>query len=96
MSETPAKTFGLYPRKGAIQIGSDADLVIFDPTKTWTISNTNQHSKAGFTLYEGNTVTGAVELTMQRGREIVEHGELRATKGNAQFLKTDTSHFYNQ
>lgn len=94
MSETPAKTFGLYPQKGALQVGSDADLVIFDPNKTWTITNANQHSKAGFTLYEGRTVTGAVELTMQRGRVIVENGELRAENGRAQFLKTDTSHFY--
>src|SRR5581483_1457309 len=94
LSETPAKTFGLYPRKGALQVGSDADLVIFDPTKTWTISNANQHSKAGFTLYEGRTVTGAVELTMQRGRILVENGALRAKRGSAQFLKTDTAHFY--
>lgn len=95
MSETPAKTFGLYPRKGAIQIGSDADLVIFDPTKTWTISNANQHSLAGFTLYEGKTVTGAVELTMQRGKILVENGALRGERGSARFLKTDTSHFYS-
>lgn len=95
MSETPAKTFGLYPRKGALQVGSDADLVIFDPNRTWTISNANQHSKAGFTLYEGRTVTGAVELTMQRGRILVENGELRAQKDRAQFLKTDTSHLYD-
>ncbi len=94
MSETPAKTYGLYPRKGAIQVGSDADLVIFNPHKTWTITNANQHSLAGFTMYEGKTVTGAVELTMQRGRVLVEQGELRAEKGVGQFLKTDTSHFY--
>lgn len=95
MSETPAKTFGWYPRKGALDVGSDADLVIFDPSKTWTISNANQHSKAGFTLYEGRTVTGAVELTMQRGRIIVERGELRAQKGHAQFLPTNTAHLYS-
>lgn len=94
LSETPAKTFGLYPRKGALQVGSDADLVIFDPNKTWTITNANQHSKAGFTLYEGRTVTGAVELTMQRGRVLVENGELQAQKKGAQFLTTVTSHLY--
>ncbi len=94
LSETPAKTYGLYPRKGAIRIGSDADLVIFDPQKTWTITNANQHSKAGFTLYNDKTVTGAVELTMQRGRIVVENGALRAQRGAGQFLKTDTSHFY--
>lgn len=94
MSETPAKTFGLYPQKGALRVGSDADLVIFDPHKTWTISNCNQHSRAGFTLYEGRTVTGAVNLTMQRGRIIVENGTLRAEKGHARFLPTNTSHLY--
>lgn len=94
MSETPAKTFGLYPRKGALRVGSDADLVIFDPAKTWTISSANQHSCAGFTLYEGRTVTGAVELTMQRGRVIVENGKLHAEKGHARFLPTQTSHLY--
>lgn len=94
MSETPAKTFGLYPRKGAIKVGSDADLVIFDPHKTWTLANANQHSQAGFTMYEGMTVTGAVELTMQRGRILVENGARCAERGSAQFLKTDTSHFY--
>lgn len=94
MSETPAKTFGLYPRKGAIQVGSDADLVIFDPTKTWTISNANQHSRAGFTLYEGQSVTGAVELTMQRGRILVENGTLTNLERGAQFLATSTSHLY--
>jgi dihydropyrimidinase len=94
LSETPAKVFGLYPQKGTLQVGSDADLIIFDPTKTWTVSASNQHSKAGFTLYEGRMVTGAVEMTMQRGRVIVENGELRGTPGSARFLKTDTSHLY--
>ncbi len=95
MSETPAKTFGLYPQKGALQVGSDADLVIFDPNKTWKISNANQHSQAGFTLYENRTVTGAVELTMQRGRVLVENGEVRAERGHARFLKTNTAHLYD-
>lgn len=94
MSETPAKTYGLYPQKGALRVGSDADLVIFDPTRQWTITASSQHSKAGFTLYEGKTVTGAVELTMQRGRVLIENGELCAEKRSAQFLKTNTSHFY--
>lgn len=94
MSETPARTFGLYPQKGALRAGSDADLVVFDPGRTWTISKTNQHSRAGFTLYEGRTVTGAVELTMQRGRVIVEGGQLRAARGHARFLRTSTAHLY--
>lgn len=94
MSETPAKIFGLYPEKGSLRVGADADLVIFDPAKSWTIASSNQHSKAGFTLYEGRTVTGAVDLTMQRGKVIVENGELKATPGSARFLKTNTSQLY--
>lgn len=94
MSETPARTFGLYPQKGVIQVGADADLVIFDPAKSWTISASNQHSKAGFTLYEGRRVTGAVDATIQRGRIIVADGALRAARGNAHFLSTHTSHLY--
>lgn len=94
MSETPAKIFGLYPQKGSLRVGADADLVIFDPAKTWTIGASNQHSQAGFTLYEGRQVTGAVDLTMQRGKVILEKGELQAKPGNARYLKTNTSNLY--
>lgn len=96
MSETPAKLFGWYPQKGALRVGSDADLVIFDPAKTWTISHVNQHSNAGFTMYQSRKVTGAVELTMQRGEIICRNGELVGQRGRAKFLPTDTSHVYCQ
>jgi dihydropyrimidinase len=94
LSETPAKLFGLYPRKGTLQVGSDADLVIFDPAKTHTITAATQHSRAGYTLYEGRPLTGAVVMTLQRGEVIVENGELLGRPGRGQFLKTDTSHLY--
>lgn len=94
MSEMPARLFGLYPKKGTIAVGSDADLVIFDPNKTHTISAATQHSCAGYTLYEGQSITGAPVLTMQRGQVIVENGELRAKPGRASFLKTNTSRLY--
>lgn len=95
MCETPAKLFGIYPRKGALAPGSDADLVIWDPTRVHTISAATQHSGAGYTLYEGRQVMGAPVLTMQRGAAIVEDGKLVAQPGRAQFLATDTSHLYN-
>ena len=95
MSETPAKIFGLFPKKGTLQIGSDADLVIFDPTKTHTLSAKDLHSGAGYTPYEGHEVTGAPILTMQRGKVIFEEGRLLAEPGRAQFLATDTSHLYD-
>lgn len=94
MSEMPARMFGLFPKKGTIAVGSDADLVIFDPDKVQTLSASTQHSRASYTLYEGRKVTGAPGLTMQRGEVIVANGELRAKSGRANFLKTDTSHLY--
>lgn len=94
MSETPAKLFGLYPRKGTLQGGSDADLVIWDSTRTHTLAAASQHSGAGYTLYEGREVTGALDMTMQRGRVIVEGGHLVARPGQVCFLPTHTSHLY--
>ncbi len=94
MCETPAKLFGLYPRKGTLAAGSDADLVIWDPTRMHTLSAATQHSGCDYTLYEGRQVTGAPVLTMQRGAAIVEDGKLVAEPGRGQFLATDTSHLY--
>ena len=94
MSETPARLFGLYPRKGTLQPGSDADLVLFDPARRQTLGISSQHSKANYTLYEGRQVTGAPILTMQRGEVIVENGQLLAQPGRARFLATDTSQLY--
>jgi dihydropyrimidinase len=95
MAETPARLFGLYPRKGTLAIGSDADLVIFDPTLRHTITGASQHSHCDYTLYEGREVTGKPVLTMQRGMVIVEDGKLLARPGSACFLRTDTSHLYS-
>jgi dihydropyrimidinase len=94
LSETPARIFGLYPRKGVLRVGADADLVLFDPSQRWTITGANQHSRAGYTLYEGMEITGGVVMTMARGEPVVERGELVARAGRARFLKTSTSHHY--
>ena len=87
-SENPAKIFGLYPKKGAIQRGSDADLVIFDPEYAYTIKHENQHSGAPYTLYEGRRCLGKPILTMQRGKILVEDGELTGKTRGAKFLST--------
>ena len=88
LSVTPAKIFGLYPQKGILQTGSDADLVIFDPTRRHTISQNTQHSHAGYTLYEGLECLGAPSLVMQRGNIIVEDMKLKGTSGKVKFLQT--------
>jgi dihydropyrimidinase len=86
LAENPARIFGLFPRKGAIQEGSDADLVIFDPESPLVITHKTQHSKARYTLYEGRVCLGAPALTMQRGKVILEDGQLRVRPGCARFL----------
>ena len=87
LSTNAAKLFGLYPRKGTIAPGSDADIVIFDPEKEHTISARTHHSKADYNLYEGTTVLGAPEIVLLRGDVIVENDELVAEPGSGRFIR---------
>src|SRR4051812_4589958 len=87
LSTNPAKLFGLYPRKGTVAVGSDADLVVFDPEKQVTISAKNQHSKVDYNLYEGTAVTGSPEVVLLRGQVLVENDELVASPGIGRFVK---------
>ncbi len=87
LATNPAKLFGLYPRKGTIAVGSDADIVVFDPQKTVTISASTHHSKVDYNLYEGTKVTGTPETVLLRGNVLVENGELVASPGIGQFVK---------
>lgn len=73
-SEMPAKTYGLWPRKGGIAVGFDADLALVDPHAQWTLSNDRVLSKAGWTPFDGRAVTGRVVRTILRGQEICEDG----------------------
>lgn len=86
MCENPAKIFGLYPKKGTLQVGSDADLVLLDPTVKLTISEKEMHGNADFTLFEGKEVIGAPVFSMQRGEVLLEDGQLKRKQGNAKFL----------
>jgi dihydropyrimidinase len=83
----PAKIFGLYPRKGTIAVGSDGDLVIFDPEKEHTISVETHHSTCDYNLFEGTEVTGVPETVLVRGRVVVDNAELVAPPGTGQFIK---------
>jgi dihydropyrimidinase len=87
LSTNPAKHFGLYPRKGTIAVGSDADIVVFDPDKKVTISASTHHSKCDYNLYEGTEVTGSPEVVLLRGSVLVEGDELVAEPGIGQFVK---------
>jgi dihydropyrimidinase len=87
LSTNPAKYFGLYPRKGTIAVGADADIVVFDPEKKVTISASTHHSKCDYNLYEGTEVTGSPELVLLRGKVLVDGDELVAEPGVGQFVK---------
>jgi dihydropyrimidinase len=86
LSTNPAKLFGLYPRKGTIAVGSDADIVVFDPEKRVTISAATHHSKSDYNLFEGTEVTGVPEVVLLRGNLLVENDELVASPGVGQFI----------
>jgi dihydropyrimidinase len=86
LSTNPAKYFGLYPRKGTIAVGSDADIVVFDPEKRVTISSATDHSKSDYNLYEGTEVTGTPEIVLLRGNVLVDDGELAAQPGIGQYV----------
>jgi dihydropyrimidinase len=87
LATSPAKLFGLYPRKGTIAAGSDADIVVFNPEKEHTISAATSHSKSDYDLYEGTQVVGAPEIVLLRGRILVEDRELRVTPGVGRFVE---------
>jgi dihydropyrimidinase len=86
-STAAAKMFGLFPRKGTIAVGSDADIVIFDPDREQTFSVKTQHMNADYSAYEGKTVRGVVETVLSRGRVVIEEGEFKGKAGDGQFLK---------
>ena len=85
-----AKLYGLYPRKGTIAVGSDADLAIWDDKKDVTVRWTDLHDNVGYTPYEGRRITGWPVTVISRGRVVVENGTLNAEKGSGQFLKCVT------
>jgi dihydropyrimidinase len=89
-STAAAKMFGLFPKKGTIAVGSDADIVIFDPEKEQTLSVETQHMNVDYNTYEGKRIRGVVETVLSRGRVVIENGEYKGKPGDGQFLKRGT------
>ena len=90
VSTTPAKLFGLYPRKGTIAVGSDADLVIFDPKRKHTISAKTHHMRVDYSMFEGIEVTGMPDVVLSRGRVVVEGDKFLGRAGQGEFLRRST------
>jgi dihydropyrimidinase len=89
-STAAAKMFGLFPRKGTIAVGSDADIVVFDPVREQTISASTHHMNVDYSAYEGKTIKGVVETVLARGRVVIEEGEYKGKAGDGRFLKRGT------
>jgi len=87
LSAEPARLFGLYPQKGAILPGSDADLLIYDPEPEVVLRAEQMHTVAGYTPYEGVTVKGQVRTVLSRGMVLVHEGQLRGEGGRGRFLR---------
>jgi len=90
VSTTPAKLFGLYPRKGTIAVGSDADLVIFDPKRKHTISAKTHHMRVDYSMFEGIEVTGMADVVLSRGKVVVEGDKFLGRAGQGEFLRRQT------
>ena len=87
VSTTPAKMFGMYPRKGAIAVGSDADIVLYDPNRSHVISSKTHHMAVDYSCYEGRAVQGGSDIVMSRGMVVVRNGEFTGRKGHGKYLK---------
>jgi len=86
-STAAAKIFGLFPKKGTIAVGSDADIVIFNPEREQVISAATHHMRVDYSAYEGRTVRGVSEIVLSRGNVIVEDGAFKGRAGEGRFLK---------
>ncbi len=87
VSTAPAKLFGLYPRKGTIAVGSDADIVVFDPNEEVVISASTHHMRVDYSMFEGIRVKGVAKVVLSRGRVIIENGEFKGSVGSGEFIK---------
>ena len=89
-STAAAKMFGLFPKKGTIAVGSDADIVIFDPDREQTIGVKTHHMNVDYSAYEGKKIRGVVESVLSRGNLVIENGEFKGKAGSGKFLRRGT------
>jgi dihydropyrimidinase len=93
MSTAPAKMFGMYPQKGAIAVGSDADILVYDPNRKRTISAATHHMDVDYSLFEGWEIQGASDVVMSRGTVVVRDGQWVGPAGHGKFVRRGRSDF---
>jgi dihydropyrimidinase len=86
-SSNAARIFGMYPRKGSLSVGADADIVVWDPQASKTISAKTHFQNVDFNVFEGTTVRGCASHTLSRGKVVFSHGQLDVQRGAGQYLK---------
>jgi dihydropyrimidinase len=87
VSTTPAQLFGLYPQKGTIAVGSDADLVVLDPRLRRQVDGSTMQSRAGYSVYDGRQVHGWPRFTVSRGEVVLEDAEVLGSPGRGRWLR---------
>ena len=90
VSTAPARLFGLFPRKGTIAVGSDADIVIFDPAAHDVISAKTHHMRVDYSMFEGIAITGIPKTVLSRGQAVIDSGKFVGRPGSGQFLRRQT------
>ena len=90
VSTAPAKLFGLFPRKGTIAIGSDADIVVFDPNQEQVISASTHHMRVDYSMFEGIHVKGVPKLVLSRGQTLIKGGAFVGRPGSGEFVRRQT------
>jgi dihydropyrimidinase len=93
VSTAPARLFGMYPRKGAIAVGSEADIVVYDPNAIRTISARPHHMDVDYSCYVGRKVQGRSDVVLSRGSVVVRNGEFTGRKGHGRFVKRAPADF---
>ena len=90
---TPARMFGLYPQKGTIAVGSDADIVVFDPDRPMVISADTHHMRTDYSCYEGMEVAGSIDTVLSRGKVVIADGEYQGSPGDGAICPGATNQY---
>ena len=86
----------MYPKKGVVAVGADADLVVYDPNRSHVLSASTHHMDVDYSCYEGMTVQGGSDVVLSRGSIVVKDGEFLGRKGHGQFIKRTTADYARQ